>query len=129
MFRIKCLGQLSVVDDAAQPVVGAAAQPRRLAILALLARAGDRGLSREKVIGFLWPDSDEERARRLLSQAVYMLRRDLGSEDAIVGVRDLRIGSDVLTSDVAEFEQALGARDYDRAAAPGRTNPSRNGPA
>ena len=117
MFRIKCLGQLSVVDDAAQPVAGAAAQPRRLAILALLARAGDRGLSREKVIGFLWPDSDEERARRLLSQAVYMLRRDLGSEDAIVGVRDLRIGSDVLTSDVAEFEQALGARDYDRAAA------------
>ena len=117
MLRIKCLGQLSVVDDDGQPVAGAAAQPRRLAILALLARAGDRGLSREKVIGFLWPDSDEERARRLLSQAVYMLRRDLGSEDAIVGVRDLRIGSDVLTSDVGEFERALGARDYDHAAA------------
>lgn len=117
MLRIKCLGQLSVLDDDGQPVAGAAAQPRRLAILALLARAGDRGLSREKVIGFLWPDSDEERARRLLSQAVYMLRRDLGSEDAIVGVRDLRIGSDILTSDVAEFEQAVAARDYDRAAA------------
>ena len=117
MLRIKCLGQLSVVDDDGQPVAGAAAQPRRLAILALLARAGDRGLSREKVIGFLWPDSDEERARRLLSQAVYMLRRDLGSEDAIVGVRDLRIGSDVLTSDLGEFERALGARDYDHAAA------------
>ena len=117
MFRIKCLGQLSVLDDDGQPVAGAAAQPRRLAILALLARAGDRGLSREKVIGFLWPDSDQERARRLLSQAVYMLRRDLGSEDAIVGVRDLRIGSEILTSDVAEFEQAVAARDYDRAAA------------
>jgi len=117
VLRIKCLGQLSVLDDDGQPVAGAATQPRRLAILALLARAGDRGLSRDKVIGFLWPDSDEERARRLLSEAVYMLRRELGSEDAIVGVRDLRIGSDILTSDVTELEQAVAARDYDRAAA------------
>lgn len=112
-----CLGQLSVLDDKGQVVAGAAAQPRRLAILALLARAGDRGITREKLIGYLWPDSDEERARRLLSQAVYMLRRDLGSEEAIAGVRDLRIGAEVITSDVAEFEAAIAARDYERAAA------------
>jgi DNA-binding SARP family transcriptional activator/TolB-like protein len=116
MLRIKCLGQLSVFDANGHAVAGAAAQPRRLAILALLARAGERGITREKVIGYLWPDSDEERARRLLSQAVYMLRRDLGSEEAIVGIRDLRLGTDVLTSDVAEFEHALAARDYSRAA-------------
>ena len=85
MLRIKCLGQLTVLREDGQPLAGAASQPRRLAILALLARAGDRGITREKVIGYLWPDSDEERARRLLSQAVYMLRRDLGSDDAIVG--------------------------------------------
>ena len=89
MFRIKCLGQLSVVDDAAQPVAGAAAQPRRLAILALLARAGDRGLSREKVIGFLWPDSDEERARRLLSQAVYMAWVEGGRSNGVGSVTPL----------------------------------------
>ena len=117
MLRITCLGQLSVLDDKGHAVAGAAAQPRRLAILALLARAGDRGITREKLIGYLWPDSDEERARRLLSQAVYMLRRDLGSEEAIAGTRDLRIGSEVITSDVAEFEAAIGARDYERAAA------------
>ena len=115
MLRIKCLGQLSVVRDG-QPIAGAAAQPRRLAILALLARAGDRGITREKVIGYLWPDSDEERARRLLSQAVYMLRRDLGSDDAIVGVRDLRLGADIITSDVAEFQEALAGRAYEKAA-------------
>ncbi len=116
MLRIKCLGQLSVLRDDGQPLAGAASQPRRLAILALLARSGDRGITREKVIGYLWPDSDEERARRLLSQAVYMLRRDLGSDDAIVGVRDLRLGADVLTSDVAEFQEALESRAYERAA-------------
>ena len=116
MLRIKCLGQLSVLREDGQPLAGAASQPRRLAIMALLARAGERGISREKVIGYLWPDSDEERARRLVSQAVYMLRRDLGSDDAIVGVRDLRLGTDVLSSDVAEFQDALEEKAYERAA-------------
>ena len=116
MLRIKCLGQLSVVRDDGLPLAGAASQPRRLAIIALLARAGDRGISREKVIGYLWPDSEEERARRLLSQAVYMLRRDLGSEDAIVGVRDLRLGTDFVSSDVSEFQAALDAKAYEAAA-------------
>jgi DNA-binding SARP family transcriptional activator/TolB-like protein len=116
LLRIRCLGQLSVSRDG-QPLAGAATQPRRLAILALLARAGDRGVTREKLIACLWPDSDEERARRLLSQAVYMLRRDLGADDAIAGVRDLRLGQDVVTSDLAEFQEALDARAYERAAA------------
>lgn len=116
LLRIKCLGQLVVLRDG-QPIAGAAAQPRRLAILGLLARAGDKGVTREKLIGYLWPDSDEERARRLLSQAVYMLRRDLGADDAIVGVRDLRLGTDVITADLLEFEAAFAVRDYERAAA------------
>ena len=116
MLRIKCLGQLTVVRDDGQPLAGAASQPRRLAILALLARTGERGITREKVIGYLWPDSDEERARRLLSQAVYTLRRDLGSDDAIVGVRDLQLGAEIITSDVGEFGDALAAHAYERAA-------------
>ena len=105
-----------MVAAGGEPLAGAASQPRRLAILALLARAGERGISRDKVIGYLWPDSDEERARRLLSQAVYMLRRDLGSDDAIAGVRDLRLGAEIITSDVGEFSDALGARAYEQAA-------------
>jgi hypothetical protein len=40
---------------------GEAAQPRRLALLALLVRAGDRGISRDRLVGYLWPDADEER--------------------------------------------------------------------
>lgn len=116
MLRVTCLGQLAVLRDDGLPLAGAASQPRRLAILALLARAGDRGLTREKVIGYLWPDADDERARRLLSQAVYTLRRDLGSEDVILGVRDLRLGSGVITSDVAEFQEALESQAYERAA-------------
>ena len=44
----------------------------------MLACAGERGLTRDKLIAFFWPDADEERARRGLSQAVYALRQDLG---------------------------------------------------
>ena len=69
-------------------MTGAAAQPRRLAVLALLARAGRPGITREKILALLWPDEPEERARRSLNQAVYSLRRDLGDDDALLGARD-----------------------------------------
>jgi Tol biopolymer transport system component/DNA-binding SARP family transcriptional activator len=88
-------------------VSGSAAQPRRLAILALLAAAGERGITREKVMAYLWPETEEERARRGLNQAIYALRHDLGSEDALLGTRDLRLNPELVSSDVAEFEQAL----------------------
>jgi len=115
MLRINALGGLTVFGDAG-PVSGAAAQPRRLAILALLARAGDRGMTRDKVIALLWPDSDDERARTTLSKTLYSVRRDLGSEDVIVGTKDLRLNDDVITSDLVEFERAVAEGQHERAA-------------
>jgi DNA-binding SARP family transcriptional activator/Tfp pilus assembly protein PilF/TolB-like protein len=96
-------------------VTGAAAQPRRLAVLALLARAGRAGVTREKVLALLWPDEPEERARRSLNQAVYSLRRDLGGEDSLLGTKDLRINLDLIEVDAVEFQDALAAGDLDRA--------------
>ena len=66
MIRIRTLGGLSV-QGASKAPSGAATQPRRLAVLALVARAGDRGTTREKVLALLWPDSEEEAARRAMS--------------------------------------------------------------
>lgn len=106
MLRLKTFGGLALTSDGV-PVEGAGAQRRRLALLALLAAAGNRGLSREKVLGLLWPESDLERARKSLAQAVYALRRELGSEDLIVGVTELRLGWEGFTSDLAEFRAAL----------------------
>ncbi len=116
MLYISTFGRLSVTADG-RPVAGAASQPRRLALLAMLACAGDRGLTRDKLIAFFWPDADEERARRGLSQAIYALRQDLGSEEALVGTKDLRLDPDLIASDVAEFEAAIGGSDWERAAA------------
>ncbi len=98
------------------PVEGAGAQRRRLALLALLAAAGDRGLSREKILGLLWPESDLERGRKSLAQAVYALRKESGAEELITGATELRLGWDGFTTDLADFRQALSQGEYEAAA-------------
>jgi DNA-binding SARP family transcriptional activator len=106
VLEVNTLGRLHVRGESGV-ISGSAAQPRRLAILALLAAAGQQGLTREKVLAYLWPDTEEERARRGLNQALYALRQDLGSDDVFLGSRDLRLNPDLISSDVAEFEAAL----------------------
>jgi len=107
VLRLKTLGALAVTRDGTS-VSGAASQPRRLALLALLARANDPGVGRDRLIAVLWPDIEEERARRNLTHALYALRRDLGDEDAIQGAKDLRLDTGRIGIDVREFTDALG---------------------
>jgi DNA-binding SARP family transcriptional activator len=83
-----------------------ASQRKALALLALLADAGDRGISRDRVVAYLWPDSDEERARTALRQLVHVLRTLSGEPDLVVTAPELRLDASVVTSDVAEFRSA-----------------------
>jgi DNA-binding SARP family transcriptional activator/TolB-like protein len=108
---------LNVVDDAGDPVGGAATQRRTLALLAALAVAGDRGLSRDKLVGLLWPEVDEERGRHSLTQALYAARRALDVDDLFVGGGDVRLRRDRCGSDVQDLEEALDAEELERAAA------------
>src|SRR5574341_200438 len=57
MLYLRTFGGLSVETDGA-PATGAARQRKTLAVLALLAAAGRRGMSRDKLLAYLWPDSD-----------------------------------------------------------------------
>lgn len=114
MLRINVLGGLYVSDEG-RAASGAAAQPRRLALLALLAVAGERGVTRDALLGYLWPESDEERGRKALAQALYALRRDLGSEDAITGTKDIRLNPDLVSCDLWEFRDAHATGALDRA--------------
>lgn len=82
-------------------------QRRRLAVLALLARAGERGMSRDKLVGYLWPESETEKARRVLAQAIYAMRRELGSDEAFLGTTEVRLNQAVISSDVTEFCSAI----------------------
>ncbi|CAN5883279.1 hypothetical protein BH11GEM1_BH11GEM1_08820 [soil metagenome] len=114
MLRLLTLGGLSLSDEGT-PVTGAASQRSRLALLAVLATAGPAGVARDKLLALLWPESDDERARHALKQGVYALRRDLGTENAIVGTATLSLDSSVVASDVREFDDAI-ARGDDGAA-------------
>jgi DNA-binding SARP family transcriptional activator/TolB-like protein len=116
MIRIRTLGGLSASRDD-QPATGAATQPRRLAVLALIARAGDRGITRERLLALLWPDTDEEAGRRALSQALHALRTDLHEDDLFLGVQELRLNLGAATCDVLDFEAAMAAHEWGRAAA------------
>src|SRR4051794_1751549 len=110
MLHLKTFGTLSVDCDGT-PAAGAAQQRKTLGLLALLAVAGERGLSRDKLIATLWPETDGEHGRRLLRQACYALRRDLHAPDLFLGSIQLRLNRALISSDVESFVAALDAND------------------
>jgi DNA-binding SARP family transcriptional activator/TolB-like protein len=93
------------------PTRGKAAQRRRLAIMAMLAAAPGRTATRDRVIAHLWPDGDAESARRLLSEALYVIRKEIDPEAIIATGDDLRLNEDVVRCDVVEFRDALSRGD------------------
>ena len=113
--RIQTLGGLAVFDGLL-PLGGNAQQPRRLAILAVLARAGDRGVNRDRLAALLWGEVEEDRARRNLNQALYALRQDLGAEEAILGTRELRLNPELIEVDLHGFETARASGAIEEAA-------------
>jgi DNA-binding SARP family transcriptional activator len=106
MYRLRLFGGASL-EGPSGPLTGRAVQPRNLALLALLAVAGRSGCSRDKLIGLLWPESDEERGRHHLSQSLYLLRKALGQE-AIPSIGDsVGLELDLVRTDVGAFQDAL----------------------
>ena len=116
MLFLRTFGGLSL-ENGGRPVIGAAGQPRRLAILAVLAAADDAGLSRDQLCTLFWPDSDMEHARGALKQAIHALRRDVREQELVTGTSGLRLNRDVLISDVGSFTRALFDGDLETAVA------------
>jgi serine/threonine-protein kinase len=105
-----------VSDGGGQPLSGAATQRRLLALLSVLAAAGDAGLSRDKLVGLLWPDVEPERARHSLTQSLYSARRALRDDDLFdVSAASVRLDATRITSDVAEFQLSLDRNELERA--------------
>jgi len=110
MLFLKTFGGLSVDIDGA-PATGAGQRRKTLALLALLAAAGRRGVSRDKLTAYLWPESDTEHARNLLKQACFALRRDLHAAELFLGAIELRLNADVIASDIGALDDALVSGD------------------
>ncbi len=114
MFFLRLLGGVSL-EGPSGPLTGRVVQRRRLALLALLAAEGGRGCSRDKLVGYLWPESDEASARRLLSDSLYVVRQALGEDCALTSGELVRLNPEVVRTDVVDFEKALEAEDLQRA--------------
>ena len=110
MLQLRTLGGLELRGPDG-PVTGAASRRRPLALLAVIAAAGARGVTRERLIGILWSDSPEEQARHVLSQSLYALRRGLGADELVLDTGVLRLNPAVIASDIAQFNDAIDAGD------------------
>src|SRR5207302_11501117 len=105
-LRVRTFGGLTLLVGG-EPTTGTLTQRRRLALLALLAVARNRGLSRDKILAYVWPESDAERARHGLDQVLYAQRHQLGVPDVFFGRQTLRLNRTVITAGVSEFEDVL----------------------
>jgi hypothetical protein len=84
VLRLHTFGGLSLTRDG-HAVFEASTRLHGLASLARIAAAGDRGVSRDKLLGCFWPERDERHARHALSQMLYDLRRAVGDGDFLRG--------------------------------------------
>src|SRR5919112_1608821 len=114
MLRLRTLGTASIERDDV-PIGGAATQRRRIALLALLAVAADLGVTRDKLVAYLWPERDE-RARHLLNQTIYALRRELAGDELFLGTDPVRLNPQAITSDIGELSAAIAAGEHEKAA-------------
>lgn len=111
-LRLLTLGGLNLLVGG-KAVTGAMTQRRRMALLALLAVARDRGLNRDKIQAYLWPESDTERARRGLNQLLYVQRLRAPDGDLFLGKKTPRLNPAMITCDVWEFDDALDRGDLE----------------
>jgi len=114
MLRLSTFGGLVLHQDG-QLHTGPAAQRRRLALLAVIASAGPRGVARERLLALLWPDGEPEATRHSLYQALHAIRRSLGGDDVFLGSSTLQLNPERITSDVGEFAEAVEQGAHERA--------------
>lgn len=115
MVELKTFGGLRLETGGAFSS-GAAPRPKTLALLALLA-SGRQEMSRDKLIAYLWPETDSAHGHHLLKQACHDLRRELRQPELFQGRRFLQLNPAVIGSDVQRFAAALEQGDLARGVA------------
>jgi serine/threonine-protein kinase len=108
MLDIRVFGGLTLRLDG-KPITGVVTQRRQLALLALLAIAGEEGMSRDKLLAYLWLEKDIEAARHILNQLLYAQRLNAGDGGLFLGRKTLRLNPELIESDVHQFEKEIAA--------------------
>src|SRR5688500_19165484 len=89
-LRVHALGGLSISANG-EALSGTVARRRSLALLALVASAGESGVSDEHALSLLWADFDTARARNNLKQVAFTLRQALGRDAFLRTTTNLRL--------------------------------------
>jgi DNA-binding SARP family transcriptional activator len=108
--RLVLLGPVGLTGSTG-PLLRRALQQRRIALLALVANSPDATISRDRLLGLLWPDRDERTARHLLADSLYVLRQALGEDAIVASAESVRL-SGRLQIDVTEFNKALAEKRW-----------------
>jgi DNA-binding SARP family transcriptional activator/TolB-like protein len=114
MVSLNLLGG-ATLEGADGPFSGPSTQRHRLALLALLAAACPRPLTRDKLVGYLWAERDTRHARNLLKQSVHVLRRALGEGAILSSGDELRLDPRAVQCDLVAFEEAVSSGDRELA--------------
>lgn len=104
--RLTVLGPVGLSGPTG-PLLRRASQQRRIALLTLLAASPDSSISRDRLLGLLWPDRDERTARHLLADSLYVLRQALGDASIVAAGESVRLSSQLVSTDVDELRHAL----------------------
>src|SRR5215204_4718680 len=106
MLRLRTLGGLTIEDENG-PLAGAIARKRSLALLALIGLGNEQGLSRDRVLAYLWPESDTDRARNNLKQTLFQLRQDLHEDVFVRAPGALRLEPHAISVVAGEFKTKI----------------------
>jgi DNA-binding SARP family transcriptional activator len=84
---------------------------KHIALLVYLALSPDRTRTRTHLIGMLWPETTDQRARHSLNEAVRRLRGGLGAErlESTGSGENLTLSGEKLTVDAVEFDRRAAA--------------------
>src|ERR687890_2004860 len=110
MLRLRTLGGLTIEDEKG-PLAGAIPRKRSLALLALVAMSTEQGMSRDRVLAFLWPESDTDRARNNLKQTLFQLRQELHEHLFVRSPGALRLDRRAISVDACDFQAAIDRGD------------------
>jgi DNA-binding SARP family transcriptional activator len=114
MLTLRAFGALDLRDAEGAPLGTVLAQTKRVALLAylLLARPGEFH-RRDSLLALFWPETDQERGRKALSQALSFLRKEVGEEVVVTrGVEEVGVDFTKVRCDVLAFREALKGEDW-----------------
>jgi DNA-binding SARP family transcriptional activator len=110
MIHLRTLGTLCLErHDGSSPPI--ATRRLCLALLALVAAPGRQGITRDKLLAYLWPESDTGHARNCLKQSIFALRRAMGEGVLNTAGPLLHLDPTTITVDLWDFQDALGRAD------------------